>query len=170
MNEALKPIANWLSNTKGLPVENIQEDAECAEYSGYNFEVGDLKIKFRNAKITPKKVGQFVTLWKRNPLGQTEPFNIKDDFCFYIIATQKDNKTGFFFFPKQALRELGILTSSHHEGKRGFRVYPIWDIPSNKQAERTKIWQNDYFIDLTADMDENIERFNALLDKSIDDM
>ncbi|WP_367113644.1 MepB family protein [uncultured Sphingobacterium sp.] len=29
---------------------------------GYNFNVGTLKIKYRKAKITPKKIGQFVTL------------------------------------------------------------------------------------------------------------
>jgi hypothetical protein len=34
-------------------------------------------------------------------------------------------------------------------GKRGFRVYPIWDKPDNKQAEKTQKWQVKHFLDCT---------------------
>jgi len=62
------------------------------------------------------------------------------------------------------LVEKHILSSKNREGKRGFRVYPIWDLPISKQAMRTKLWQNDYFIDLTKgnELPKNTEKFRQL--------
>jgi len=40
------------------------------------------------------------------------------------------------------------LTSIKKEGKRGFRVYPNWVKPENKQAEKTQNWQQDYFVEV----------------------
>jgi hypothetical protein len=37
-------------------------EAESAEYGAYTFELNDLSVRFRVAKITPTKIGQFVTL------------------------------------------------------------------------------------------------------------
>lgn len=62
MIEELKLIEIWLLKTDGLCTLNIRGEAECKEYDGYNFNVGTFKIKYRKAKITPKKIGQFVTL------------------------------------------------------------------------------------------------------------
>lgn len=165
MIEELRFIENRLLNTNGLRIGHIQEEAECKEYDGYNFDVGAFKIKYRKAKITPKKIGQFVTLWKRNSQNQTEPFDIRDSFDFYVITTQQNDRFGLFLFPKHVLVENHILTNNGKGGKRGFRVYPDWDIPLNKQAERTKMWQTEYFIDLTSDVDGNIERFGTLLNQ-----
>lgn len=170
MNEALKPTAKWLSTKSGLTIQNLRVDPECAAYSGYNFNAGNIRIKFRNAKVTPKKVGQFVTLWKRNTFGHTEPFDLHDAFDFYIVATQKEEKSGFFFFSRLTLAELGVITSPQQEGKRGFRVYPAWEIPLNKQAEQTKKRQMECFIDLIADPNKNIEKFNTLLENGINKM
>ena len=73
-------------------ISNIEKDAECEEYLGFNFNINHLSVKFRKAKITPKKVGQFVTLWKRNTAKQTEPFDENDVFDYYIIAAEDDSK------------------------------------------------------------------------------
>ena len=81
-------------------ISNIEKDAECEEYLGFNFNINHLSVKFRKAKITPKKVGQFVTLWKRNTSKQTDPFDENDLFDFYIIATEDDKKNGYFIFSK----------------------------------------------------------------------
>ena len=137
---ALKPLQ--------LSISNLEKDLECDEYFGYNFESNQLSFKFRKAKITPKKVGQFVTLWKRNVIKQTEPFSENDVFDYYIIATEEDSKLGFYIFPKAILIEKNILTSAKKEGKRGFRVYPNWVKPENKQAEKTQNWQQNYFVEV----------------------
>ncbi|MEG0698217.1 MepB family protein [Algoriella sp.] len=131
-----------------LSISNLGKDLECDEYSGYNFESNQVLFKFRNAKITPKKVGQFVTLWKRNADKQTEPFDENDLVDYYIIATEDDSKLGFYIFSKSILIEKNILSTQNKEGKRGFRVYPDWVKPENKQAEKTQNWQQNYFIEI----------------------
>ncbi|MEN4761117.1 MepB family protein [Chryseobacterium sp. C39-AII1] len=89
------------------------------------------------------------TLWKRNPeTKETEPFQYNDDFDFYIIYTEHENNKGFFLFSKKALIQHQILTTESKEGKRGFRVYPDWDIAENKQAIKTQNWQQKSFINL----------------------
>lgn len=104
----------------------IVKENECDEYLGYNFKLNDLNIKFRKSKITPKKIGQFVTLWRRNDEKQTEPFHVNDDFDFYIIASFDNENSGFFIFSKDILAKNKFLTTIEKEGKRGFRVYPDW--------------------------------------------
>lgn len=138
----------------GFSISNMEADLECAEYLGYNFYLNKLPIKFRKAKQTPKKIGQFVTLWKRNASSETEPFHATDPFLFYIIVVDTQSRHGFFIFPKAVLIREKILTSPAHEGKRGFRVYPEWDLPGSKQAEKTKAWQREFFIDLKNDNDQ----------------
>ncbi len=142
---------------------NLTKDEECNEYDGFNCKTTIDNIKYRKAKITPKKSGQFVTLWRRNEKGITEPFTIDDAFDFYIIAAKISNELGCFIFPKNVLAEQHILSTAKREGKRGFRIYPEWDIPTNKQAEKTKLWQNKYFINLTNINDEALQKARYIL-------
>lgn len=132
MTEELKFIQDTLFHIAKLSVADITEDEECKEYDGYNFHLGALKIKYRKAKVTPKKTGQFVTLWKRDAKKQTEPFHIDDGFDWYMIITPDNDKLGFFFFPKHVLAQNQILSVDGNVGKRGFRLYPDWDYPSNR--------------------------------------
>jgi hypothetical protein len=39
-------------------------------------------------------------------------------------------------------------------------VYPTWDIPTNKQAERTQKWQLNYFYEMGGELD--LEKVKAL--------
>lgn len=143
-------ITHPIFQKSGLLISQIVPDLECEEYSGYNFKLNHFNIKFRKAKITPKKTGQFVTLWKRNAeTKETEPFDIDDKFDFYIIAAESDKKFGFFFFPQNILCKKQILSNQLKPGKRGFRIYPDWDIPTNKQAEKTQNWQAKFFINVS---------------------
>ena len=141
-------LEKFIFDTNGGKLLNIEEDKECREYLGYNFQLGNQQVKFRKAKVTPKKIGQFVTLWKRNLVGQTVPFDIEDGFDSYIIMASDAHRTGFFVFPKAILVRMGILSSKDSAGKRGFRLYPRWDTPVNSQAMRTQKWQDEYFIDI----------------------
>ena len=95
------------------------------------------------AKITPKKVGQFVSIWKRNSQGITVPHDIKDKFDYMII--ELENSLGKFSFPKNVLLENKIISGRCSDGKNGFRVYAPTDKVINKQAISTKNWQIKYF-------------------------
>lgn len=125
--------------------ELIIED-ESQEYGACTFKLNELKIIFRISKITPTKTGQFVTIWKRNQKGVTQPFDLTDEFDFVIISSQHRDDYGQFIFPKSVLLDKGILTGNNKEGKRGIRVYPPWTTVTNKQAEKTQQWQTKYFL------------------------
>jgi len=62
--------------------DNFEIDLESQNYGACQFSLDGQKVMFRIAKITPKKVGQFVVLWKRSRRGAIEPYDIKDDIDF----------------------------------------------------------------------------------------
>lgn len=128
-------------------------EKESQEYEGCRFKLDNKNIICRTSKITPKKIGQFVTFWKRNKDGITEPFAETDAIDYYVINVQSENKWGQFVIPKSVLIEKGIISTSRKEGKRGFRVYPIWDKTVNKQAVSTQQWQLNYFFEINGDLD-----------------
>lgn len=123
---------------------SYKEHVEAVEYQGCEYVYRGDKYVQRSSKVTPKKIGQFVTLWKRNAEGVTIPFEVTDDFLFVVVVTHYNRHCGHFLFSKDVLIEKGILTASK-EGKRGFRVYPVWDKPTSKQAVQTQKWQLQYF-------------------------
>lgn len=166
MIKEIELIRHTIFDRLGLHITDLDKDAECEDYSGYNFRLGQLSIKFRKAKITPKKTGHFVTLWKRNPhTTETEPFASTDPFEFFIIAAEDKNRQGFFFFSKDTLVRHKILTTSLQTGKRGFRVYAAWDIPESRQAEKTRLWQEKSFISFSDP--DCLEKCRAILDTKI---
>ncbi len=129
-----------------LKIKNLQEERESQEYGACRFEINGKKVISRNAKITPKKVGQFVTVWKRSPEGITQPLQESDNFDLLVINVRYESQLGQFVFPKSILLEKGIITSDKKEGKRGFRVYPPWDQPISKQAITSQKWQVRHFL------------------------
>ncbi|WP_081584805.1 MepB family protein [Bacillus bingmayongensis] len=50
----------------------------------YIFNLNALSIRFGVSKITPTKVGRFVTLWERSEYGSIQPYDISDsaNLCF----------------------------------------------------------------------------------------
>ncbi len=118
---------------------------EANEYGGCEFYLEGLRYIQRTSKVTPKKIGQFVTLWKRNSIGESSPLDFKDKFDYVVIICFQGKRLGRFLFPKDILKQKKILSSAKVEGKRGFRVYPNWDIPTSKQAIETQRWQLAYF-------------------------
>lgn len=130
----------------GLALKNFIANNESKEYGACSFELNGKKIQHRISKITPTKTGQFVTLWKRNKNGITEPYHFSDNFDSIIITVRREDNLGQFIFPKSILAAKGIITHNQKEGKRGIRVYPPWDTVTNKQAEKTQAWQVNYFL------------------------
>lgn len=163
MIKELREIENLFMKNYGQKITNLTIENECNEYFGFNFQIEKLTFKFRKSKITPKKVGQFVTLWKRNSDKKTEPFNETDSFDFFLIVSEQDEKIGFFIFSKKLLIEKNILSTKLKEGKRGFRIYPTWVKTENKQAEKTQSWQTEYFIELTNNEQNDIEKLKSIL-------
>ena len=138
------------------------QEIESADYNACYFKLNDLHIRFRTAKITPTKVGQFVTLWKRQANIIIAPFDSSDLINIVIISVRKEQQFGQFVFPKSTLCKQGILTFNGKEGKRGFRVYAPWDLTTNKQAQKTQNWQLNYFLDISNTQSINLEKAIAL--------
>lgn len=159
----LKVVKELVYDQCGYDLINVRLNHESKEYGACTFELNGKVIQQRISKITPTKVGQFVTIWKRNKNGMTAPFDILDDFDFIVITTRSSKNFGQFIFPKSVLADKGIITRSGKEGKRGIRVYPPWDIPTNKQAEKTQSWQSAYFITIKNDNSTDLERVKKLL-------
>ncbi len=147
----LKIIKELVFEKCGFDLTNIHQNKESIEYGAASFQLNGKSIQFRVSKITPAKIGQFVTIWKRNKDGKTEPFDISDKLDFLIITSKSDDNLGLFIFPKSVLAENGIISSIGKSGKRGIRVYPPWDIPTNKQAKKSQSWQTNYFFSIKKD-------------------
>ena len=134
----------------GLNYSQPLIEKENVKYGGCTFTLNDLHIRFRVAKITPKKIGQFVTLWKR--IGKTPaPFDISDPVDFFVVSVRKEDLFGQFVFPKAALREKGIVSENSKGGKMAIRVYPPWDKTISPQAQKTQKWQLKYFLEIPQD-------------------
>ncbi|MFB9077080.1 MepB family protein [Flavobacterium procerum] len=142
-----------------LDFSSFVKENESEEYSACRFDLNAKKICFRDAKITPTKTGQFVTLWKRNSNGIIEPFDASDLIDFVIVNVRKEDNWGQFIFPKKIVLEKGIFSTQNKEGIRGTRVYPPWDETTSKQAQKTQKWQLDYFFSFS---DENEIDFNRI--------
>lgn len=145
----LRLVKELIYDKCGFDFKNFKLENESQEYGACTFELNDAKIKYRISKITPTKTGQFVTIWKRNNKGITEPFNVTDDFDFIVITSKSGSNIGQFVFPKDLLVKQKIITSNYIKGKRGIRVYPPWDKANSKQAEKTRKWQTEYFITIS---------------------
>lgn len=152
----LLQIKEILFHKCGLKISSFQSDQEGNEYSACSFKLHQKHITFRASKVTPKKIGQFVTIWRRNEKGITQPFVKSDALDFLLISSKYEKNFGLFIFPKIILIEKGVITDKK-EGKRGMRVYPVWDQAANKQAKKTQEWQIKYFL--------NLEK-NAIIDSN----
>ena len=159
MDSYLTIIKTQIYDKCELEISDFKTETESNEYGACRFELNGLNIICRNAKITPKKVGQFVTFWKRNGDGAIEPLNETDRIDFYVVNVQMANQFGQFVFPKSVLIKKGIISTKTKEGKRAFRVYPYWDIANNKQAEQTQKWQLKYFYEVN-----NLTKLNEVRD------
>ncbi|MEU3739669.1 MepB family protein [Streptomyces sp. NPDC032198] len=126
-------------------------EAESAEYAAHEFTLEGRSIRFRAARTTPTKAGQFVTVWKRSQAGPIQPFDTTDPIDLFVISTRDHDRFGQFVFPMDALREQGVVSGGGSAGKRAFRVYPPWVITTNRQAARAQAWQVDFFLRLPQD-------------------
>lgn len=123
-------------------------EPESEAYAAYAFTLNGLAVRFRSAKTTPTKAGQFVTVWKRSPGGPIAPFDVSDGVDLFVVSSRDADGFGQFVLPVGVLHRRGIVSSDGTGGKRAFRVYPPWVTTTSRQAERTQAWQLEHFLRL----------------------
>lgn len=152
MNEFHKAI-NYVNKViykpNNLIIKDQKEEKQNSDYGAGIFQLNSKSIRFRVAKITPNKIGQFVAFWEKDNKNKNQPFSYNKSPDLLVINTFTDKNFGQFIFPKDILLKKGILKTDEKEGKMGMRVYPSWDIPVNKQSISTQKWQLSYFIDIS---------------------
>ncbi|MDC9596723.1 MepB family protein [Xenorhabdus anantnagensis] len=165
--DAFTKVKEYLLLPTGLQLDTIPcLETESHDYSAMRFQLNGKSIVFRQAKTTPSKQGQFVTLWKRpNLASEIMPFNKSDNIDFCLIATFSEQKKGIFLFDSHTLLNKGIFSSRTKEGKRAIRVYPTWVSPTSKQAIQTQKWQSLYFIKFDK-QEIAIEQFKKIFSKN----
>lgn len=141
---------NLVYNSCGFECSQPLVEAQNAEYGAYVYRVNTLAVRFRVAKITPTKVGQFVTLWERSKAGPIQPYDLSDPVDLFVISARKGDDFGQFVLPKVVLCDHDILSKKGQGGKRAIRIYPPWDKPTSRQAQKTQDWQLNYFLEIPA--------------------
>ena len=142
--ELLTTIADYRS--RGHRCSEPEAEPESQEYGAYTFSLNSQGAVFRIAKTTPTKIGQFVTLWQRPGQGQPiRPFDISDGVDLFVISVGDPGNSGRFVFPTETLITRGVVSQGLLGGKRGFRIYPPWTVPTSRQAQATQRWQLEFF-------------------------
>ena len=144
----LLSVQNLVYEPLGLVCTDIMQEAESEEYGAYQFDLNKHPVLLRVSKITPTKVGQFVTLWKRIGTGPIMPFDMADPIDLFVITVRNAQHLGQFVFPKAVLCKQGVISQDGKGGKRAIRVYPPWDVTDSAQAKKTQTWQRDYFFEI----------------------
>ncbi|OJE44981.1 mep operon protein MepB [Bacillus proteolyticus] len=132
-----------------LFITNQKEEKQNSEYAGGIFQLNNRSIRFRVSKITPNKIGQFVSFWEKGASMRNQAFSYDLAPDLLVITCIADNKLGQFIFPKEILLKEKILKTQNQKGKMAMRVYPIWDKPASNQAKKSQLWQLQYFVDLS---------------------
>lgn len=159
----LQMAMEFIYNSCGIELTNPKIIPECKDYGACSFELNGKHVQHRLSKITPKKTGQFVTIWKRNKEGLTAPFDLTDQLDFIVISVRYNDQFGQFIFPKSVLADQDVISKNGKGGKRGIRVYPSWDVPTNKQALKTQLWQLKYFLSINGDHNLIFDKAKQLL-------
>ncbi|MFF2082505.1 MepB family protein [Nocardia sp. NPDC058176] len=137
-------------------------EVEGSAYGAHTFVLDGLVVRFRTAKTTPTKLGQFVTVWIRSAAGPIRPFDLADPIDLVVVGTRDPDRFGQFVFPLGALRRHAVVSVDGVGGKRAFRVYPPWVSTDNRQAAAAQAWQLGYFLDLPSGEPIDLSRARQL--------
>jgi hypothetical protein len=144
-----------------IKIENVVKEKEGKDYGASKLDIFGKKINFRVAKITPKKVGLFVAIWKRDG-SVTKPYDIDDNYDLFIISAREGQNFGHLILDKKTLSKYNLISSDKTSGKRGFRIYPPWVNVTNKQAEKSQIWQCEYFVSFNQNEADKYPKLNDI--------
>lgn len=165
IHQELIDVKDRVYNPLGFKCSEPVMEPESSEYVAYKFDLNNYSVRFRVAKITPIKIGQFVTLWKRLGKGPTQPYDSSDQVDFFVINTRKGDYCGQFIFPKSVLCQYDVFSINGEGGKRAIRIYPPWDIAVNRQAQKSQKWQLKYFLEIPKNGEIDVARAKFLYDQ-----
>lgn len=152
MNEFYEALAYVNKNyyePNHFSIKAIREEAQNSDYGAGTFQLNSKSVRFRVAKETPIKMGQFVAFWEKGWNHKNQAFSYEKATDLLVINTfTSKKKFGQFVFPKEVLIKQDILKTATTNGKMAIRVYPRWEKPINKQAIATQKWQLEYFVEL----------------------
>ncbi|MEQ3592149.1 MepB family protein [Bacillus albus] len=148
-NDVIVNLNNIIYKPNELIITNLKEEQQNAEYAGCLFYLNYKSIRFRISKITPNKIGQFVSFWEKDDNMQNQAFSYDAAPDLLVITCIDDNKLGQFIFPKEIILKEKILKTQSQKGKMAMRIYPLWDTPVSNQAKKSQMWQLQYFVDLS---------------------
>ncbi|MGV8830519.1 MAG: MepB family protein [Devosia sp.] len=132
--------------------ESPIQEAESSEYDAMRLRLNGAIVVYRTAKVTPTKIGQFVTIWKRpHPAGPIAPLDSSDGVALVIVRVSDGLQAGQFVFDRATLLRRGVMSKAGVGGKRAIRVYPPWSLPVAPQAILTQQWQLQHFLPLGGD-------------------
>ncbi|MEU6309987.1 MepB family protein [Streptomyces sp. NPDC047014] len=144
----LRVVKELVYDPCGFVCSEPVAEAESAEYAAHTFRLDGLAVRYRAARTTPTKVGQFVTVWKREAGGPIQPFDVSDSVDLFVIGSRDGEHFGQFVFPPDVLRRHGVVAEGGRGGKRGFRVYPPWVATTNRTAAAAQAWQVECFLEV----------------------
>lgn len=148
----------------GFKVEDLVEEGQNADYYGCKFKLNGRLVRFRVAKITPNKLGQFVSFWEKDNENKNIAYDYEQSPDLVIVTCFTSEKLGQFVFTKDILLKKKILKNGEDKGKMGIRVYPSWDVATSPQAKNTQKWQLEYFVDLSDLNEKTILKLKDLYD------
>ncbi|GGD96256.1 MepB family protein [Paenibacillus nasutitermitis] len=165
--KALAYVNERVYEPNHLSIQAIQEETQNADYGAGVFLLNSRSVRFRVAKITPAKTGQFVAFWEKGPDNKNQAFSYENAADLWVIHTFAADSHAFgqFVFPKEVLMQHNILKTGSVKGKMAIRVYPAWDTPTSKQAIATQKWQLPYFAAVDHNNSRQIQELLHLYDK-----
>lgn len=97
-------------------ITNLKEEKQNAEYAGCLFHLNNKTIRFRKSKVTPNKIGQFVSFWEKDENMRNRAFSYEAAPDLLVITCIADNKLGNLFFLKRFFLKKNIEnTKSNRE-------------------------------------------------------
>lgn len=98
MKEYVQKIINEIYENK--KIKKFKVHMENENYFGCEFVINKTIICFREANITPNKIGHFVSLWK-DENDKNTPYNINDKYDLYMFYVKDNKQRGIFIFSKK---------------------------------------------------------------------
>lgn len=158
--QSLHELNERIYKPNGLALAGPGEEAQNSDYGGGVFLLNSKLVRFRVAKITPRKIGQFVVFWERDESGKNVAYSPEaaTDLLVIHVFSDEGRYSGQFVFPKDVLAKQNMLRTAASPGKMAMRVYPSWDAPVSKQAVLTQAWQLLFFANLSDGDHSQIQR------------
>lgn len=92
--EVLEFMNQTIYEPNQLIAESIQAENQNAEYGAGTFRLASKTVRFRVAKRTPKKIGQFVAFWEKDNNNKNRPFLSEEAPDLLVITTFKIRVNG----------------------------------------------------------------------------